>query len=70
MVAWWTSSALMCALLFLLSAYVFNGKVATLLSSCTQLALLFALRPANTLHLAPRCTLLFAFRTMAAGPGA
>ena len=29
MIAWWTSSALMCALLFLLSAYVSNGKVAT-----------------------------------------
>ena len=31
-IAWWTSSALLCALLFLLSAYAFNGKVATSLS--------------------------------------
>ena len=61
MIAWcWTSSALMCALLFLLSAYVFNGKVATSLLphvACTPL------RPASctpctwrhsrTLHLSP-----------------
>jgi len=52
MIAWWTSSALLCALLFLLSAYVFNGKVATSLllrAACTPL------RPAPcyTLHFAP-----------------
>ena len=39
--AWcWTSSALVCALLFLLSAYVFNGKVAPSLllrAACTPL---------------------------------
>ena len=40
MIAWWTSSALMCALLFLLSAYVSNGKVANSLllrAACTPL---------------------------------
>ena len=31
-IAWWTSSALLCVLLFLLSAYAFNRKVATSLS--------------------------------------
>ena len=41
-----------------------------LLSSCTQRSLLFALRPANTLHLAQRCTLLFQFLTLSPGPGA
>ena len=51
-IASWTSSALLCAFLFLLSAYAFNGKVATSLrlrAACTPL------RPApcNTLHLAP-----------------
>ena len=73
MIAWWTSSALMCALLFLLSAYVSNGKVATFLllrAACTPL------RPAPcyTLHLAPRSRTLSTFhpgfRTMAAEPDA
>ena len=74
MIAWcWTSSALLCALLFLLSAYVFNGKVATSLllhAACTPL------RPAPcyTLHLAPRSRTLSTFhpgfRTMAAEPDA
>jgi len=41
MIAWWTSSALLCALMFLLcSLYAFDGKVSTPL-------------PSNTLHLAP-----------------
>ena len=40
MVAWWTPSALLCALLFLLSAFAFNGKVTTSLllrAACTPL---------------------------------
>ena len=66
MITWCTSSALLCALLFLLSAYAFNGKVATSLLSCAQHAHLFALHlyaftPApSTLHPASR--------TMAAAP--
>ena len=59
MTAWWTSSALLCALMFLLSAYAFNGKVPTSLSSsCTPCALFRTPAP----H--------FEFRTMAAEPDA
>ena len=47
MIAWWTSSALLCALLFLLSAYVFNGKVATHFSP-----------PAHSVHSSSPCVLL------------
>ena len=58
MIAWWTSSALLCALL---CAYVFNGKVATSLllrAACTPLrpALCYTLctsRHSRTLHLSP-----------------
>ena len=61
MIAWWTSSALLCALLFLLSAYVFNGKVATSLllrAACTPLRpapcyTLCTSRHSRTLHLSP-----------------
>ena len=70
-IASWTSSALLCALVFLLSAYAFNGKVAAFLllrAACTPL------RPApcNTLHLATPAPSKFhpGFRTMAAVPDA
>ena len=54
MIAWWTSCALLCALLFLLlSAYAFNGKVATsLLSSARSVHSSSPCTPCN-LHLAP-----------------
>ena len=49
MTAWWTSSALLCALMFLLSAYAFNGKVPTSLSSsCTPCALFRTLPPLSS----------------------
>ena len=31
MIAWWASSALLCAIVFLLSVHAFNGKVSTYL---------------------------------------
>ena len=46
----WTSSALLCAFILLLSVYAFDGKVSTLLSSCTQRAPFFSLLQ---VHLAP-----------------
>jgi hypothetical protein len=53
MIAWWASSALLCAIVFLLSVHAFNGKVSTylffaqraLLSPCTPLI--------HSLHLPP-----------------
>ena len=57
MTAWWTSSALLCALMFLLSAYPFHGKVPTSLPRA---------RPVRAIPNPPH----FKFRTMAAGPDA
>ena len=57
MTAWWMSSALLCALMFLLSAYPFHGKVPTSLPRA---------RPVRAIPNPPH----FKFRTMAAGPDA
>ena len=59
MIAWWASSAMLCAIVFLLSVHAFNGKVSTylffaqraLLSPCTPLIYtLCTSRHSHTLH--------------------
>ena len=53
----WTSSALLCAFILLFSVYAFDGKVSTLLSSCTQRApFFFAAASATCTLLAAPCT--------------
>ena len=55
MIAWWASSALLCAIVFLLSVYAFNGKVSTYLFS-SSVHSCGRVHPANTLS-APPATL-------------
>ena len=55
MIAWWASSALLCAIAFLLSVYAFNGKVSTYLFS-SSVHSCGRVHPANTLS-APPATL-------------
>ena len=54
MITWWASSALLCAIVFLLSVYAFNGKVSTYLffrAACTPVAV--CTRLIHSLHLPP-----------------
>ena len=54
MIAWWASSALLCAIAILLSVYAFNGKVSTYLffrAACTPVAV--CTRLIHSLHLPP-----------------
>ena len=60
-IAWWTSSALLCALLFLLSADAFNGKVSTYLRAACPFLPLAAFTPRQPLPL-PHCPNLNLFR--------
>ena len=51
MIAWWASSALLCAIVFLLSVYAFNGKVCPLIA---QRALVSPCTPLiHSIHLPP-----------------
>ena len=66
MIAWWASSALLCAIVFLLSVHAFNGKVCpliaqrALLSPCTPL--IYTLCTSRHSHTLPLC--------LTPGPGA